>query len=82
LGTSIAIAFGRVLRRLRLEAGMTQEELGLEADLQRKYISLLELGEKQPTITSVFKLAGALQVKPGKMIALTDTELNGQQPVA
>jgi transcriptional regulator with XRE-family HTH domain len=75
---SIATAFGRVLRRLRLEACMKQEQLGLEADLQRKFISLLELGEKQPTITSVFKLAAALQIKPGKIIALTDAELNGQ----
>jgi len=78
LGISITTAFGRVLRRLRLEAGMTQEELGLDADLQRKFISLLELGEKQPTITSVFKLAAALRIKPGKMIALTDAELDEQ----
>ena len=78
MGISITTAFGRVLRRLRLEAGMTQEELGLDADLQRKFISLLELGEKQPTITSVFKLAAALRIKPGKMIALTDAELDEQ----
>ena len=55
---------------------MTQEQLGLEADLQRKYITLLELGEKQPTITSVFKLASALRVKPGKVISLTEAELD------
>lgn len=78
MGISIANAFGRVLRKLRLEAGLTQEELGLEADLQRKYISSLELGEKQPTITSVFKLAVALKIKPGKVIALTEAELNEQ----
>ena len=78
MSTSIAVAFGRVLRRLRVEAGVTQEDLGLEADLQRKYISLLELGQKQPTITTVFKLASALNVKPGKMLSLTEAELDDE----
>ena len=78
MSASIATAFGRVLRRLRLEAGLTQEGLGLEADLQRKYISLLELGEKQPTITTVFKLASALKVQPSLIIALTEVEPENQ----
>lgn len=73
----IATAFGLVLRRLRKEMGLSQEELGFEAGLQRKHISSLELGDKQPTITSVFKLAAALQIKPGKLVALVDTELAG-----
>jgi len=73
-----AIAFGLVLRRLRINKGLTQEKLGFEADLQRKHISSLELGEKQPTITSVFKLAAALKMKPGKFVTLVDNELAKQ----
>lgn len=73
-------AFGLVLRRLRKERGLSQEELGFEAGLQRKHISSLELGEKQPTITSVFKLAAALKVKPGKFIGLVDNELTKEHP--
>jgi transcriptional regulator with XRE-family HTH domain len=76
LSISIATAFGRALRKQRLAAGLTQEELGLEADLQRNYISCLELGEKQPSVTSVFKLAAALNIKPGKLISLVEAELN------
>lgn len=71
----IVRAFGLVLRRLRKERGLSQEALGFEADLQRKHISALELGEKQPTITSVFKLAVALKIKPGKLVALVDSEI-------
>lgn len=44
-----AVAFGKVLRRLRKEAGLTQEQLGLEADLRRTYVSILELGQQQPS---------------------------------
>lgn len=55
-----ALAFGRVLRRLRLEKGLTQEELGLDAELRRTYISVLELGNQQPSLTTILKVAKAL----------------------
>jgi transcriptional regulator with XRE-family HTH domain len=66
-----AIAFGRVLRALRQDAGMTQEELGLEADLRRTYVSILELGQQQPSLESLLKLAAALKVRPGDMVDKT-----------
>ena len=69
---NIPLVFGKVLRRLRLAAGLTQEELGFKAGLQRKYISLLELGTQQPTLTSIFKLSSALNIKPGRMLDLMD----------
>jgi transcriptional regulator with XRE-family HTH domain len=75
LENEIIAAFGRTLRKLRLESGQTQEQMGLEADLQRKYISLLELGERQPTITSLFKLAAALKIKPSKLVQHLEKEL-------
>ena len=62
------IAFGQVLRRMRLAAGMTQEQLGLEAGVQRNFVSLIETGQNQPTIATVFKLAAALGVRPSKLV--------------
>jgi transcriptional regulator with XRE-family HTH domain len=69
---SLPLAFGVVLRQLRLEANLTQEELGLQADIQRKHVSMLELGEKQPTLATIFKLADALSVKPSRFIQMVD----------
>ncbi|MFA7681204.1 MAG: helix-turn-helix transcriptional regulator [Pigmentiphaga sp.] len=66
---NIATAFGRVLRELRKCAGLTQEQLGFEAGLERNYISLLELGERQPTMNSLFKLAQPLNVPPSQIVA-------------
>ena len=63
-----AIAFGKVLRQLREEAGLTQEQLGFEAELRRTYVSILELGQQQPSLTTIIKLAGALNCRPGKLI--------------
>jgi len=40
-------AFGKALREVRKEKGLTQEQLGFEADLQRIYVSKLELGQQQ-----------------------------------
>ncbi len=69
-------AFGKVLRRLRIELGLSQEALALSADLQRNYISLMELGQNQPTITTIFKLANALNIKPSKLMDLVENEID------
>lgn len=63
-----AIAFGLVLRHLRREAGLSQEQLALEAGIERNFVSLIERGINQPTIRVIFKLAGALKVDPSAML--------------
>jgi transcriptional regulator with XRE-family HTH domain len=65
----VAIAFGKVIRELRVKAGLTQEQLGFEADLRRTFISILELGQQQPTLTTIMKLATALNTTATEIIA-------------
>jgi transcriptional regulator with XRE-family HTH domain len=67
--------FGKVIRDLRKNAGLTQEQLGLEADLRRTFVSLLELGQQQPTLSTILKLAKALNVSASKIIELVEIEL-------
>jgi transcriptional regulator with XRE-family HTH domain len=74
LKTQPGAAFGRVLRTLRKERGLSQEELALEADLQRNYVSLIERGINQPTVTTIFKLALAPKVRPSEVIARVEVE--------
>ncbi len=62
-------AFGRALRSRRLAMGLSQEQLGLESGVQRNFISLIETGQNQPTIGTIFKLAHALEIKPSKLVA-------------
>lgn len=71
-----AVAFGKVLRRLRKEAGLTQEQLGLEAELRRTYVSILELGQQQPSLNTLFKLARALNVPAAELVSAVETELS------
>lgn len=70
---SPAQAFGTALREFRKKAGLTQEGLALEAGIERNYVSLIELGRNQPTITVIFKLAKALNIKPSKLISIAES---------
>ncbi|GHU25846.1 hypothetical protein AGMMS50256_01370 [Betaproteobacteria bacterium] len=75
------IAFGRVLRRIRKDKGLSQEVLAFESGLQRNFISLLELGERSPTLRSLFKIGAALAVSPANLLVLTEVEIDGGGPV-
>lgn len=61
-------AFGKTLRKRRLAKLLTQEVLATEANLSRAYISDLEMGKKDPSLFTVFKLADALKLKPSVLI--------------
>lgn len=53
-------ALGRAVRRLRIEAAITQEDLAFEAGLERSYVSSIELAHKDPSFTTLQKIAAAL----------------------
>jgi transcriptional regulator with XRE-family HTH domain len=72
---TVARAFGRVLRQLRIEAGVTQEGLALSADLARPYMSMLEKGNRNPSLATVFQLAAARGVEPSEMVVRVQREV-------
>ena len=67
-------AFGRALKKIRLKKKLTQEDLSLEAQLARIYISELEYGKKTPSIETVFKISKALNIKCSRLMNLTEEE--------
>jgi transcriptional regulator with XRE-family HTH domain len=69
------LAFGRVLRTVRREVGLTQEQLALAADIDRTFVSLIERGERQPTVRVLFKLAAALHVSAVRLIQMTEDQV-------
>jgi len=69
-------AFGKVLREIRIEKMISQERLGLESDYHRTYISLLERGQRSPTLTTVFYLAKVLNVKASEIIKRVEANMN------
>jgi transcriptional regulator with XRE-family HTH domain len=54
---------GRNVRRLGMAAGISQAELANRMGVDRAYVSGLELGQRNPTILSLWHTAQALRVK-------------------
>jgi transcriptional regulator with XRE-family HTH domain len=69
------VAFGQVLRALRRDAGLSQEQLAFAAEIERNFVSLIERGVNQPSIRVIFKLAQALGLPPSEMILLVEEKL-------
>ena len=61
-------SFGIILREKRKDQGFSQEALALEAGIDRNFVSLLERGLNQPSLSTVFKLANALNLKPSDLV--------------
>lgn len=59
---------GRNVRRLRVGKGLSQEAFADEAGIHRTYVSDIERGSRNPTITIVERLAVALGVEAGELL--------------
>ncbi len=68
--------FGGVLRQFRLKKGLSQENLAFEAGLDRTFVSMLERGLRQPTLSSLFTLAEALRIPASRIVRLTEKEIS------
>lgn len=64
----IKVIFGKVLRDLRKNKGVSQETLALEAGLDRSYISKLETGVYQPSMSTLFSIAEVLEIEPSEIV--------------
>jgi len=53
--------FGKKVKEIRQEFGISQEELSFRADLHRTYISSIELGKRNVSLVNIEKLANALE---------------------
>ena len=69
-------AFGKALKRLRVEKGLSQERLAFQARLHRTHISLLERGRRQPTLATLFRLAAVLGVSAVGVIQAVQEEID------
>lgn len=64
---------GRAIKQLRTERGLSQEEIGLHAEIHPTWISHIESGRNNPAWGSVRRIAAALGVKLSELAALAET---------
>lgn len=57
------------IRKARIAAGLTQEELAAKANLSREYINYLERGKRQPTVAVFIRLCKAMKADAPEMLS-------------
>lgn len=65
-------ALGEAIRRLRTEAGLSQEQLAERAATDLTQIGGLERGTRNPSYTTLLRLADALRTRVGEIALLAD----------
>ncbi|WVN41778.1 helix-turn-helix transcriptional regulator [beta proteobacterium MWH-UniP1] len=68
-------ALGLTVRSLRTEKGWSQTELALRADIDRNYLSLIELGKNSPSVRLLSRLCAALGVSTSTLLSEVEARL-------
>ncbi len=73
--SAVSIAFGHVIRELRLGAELSQEALSFKAGRHRTYVSAIERGQSAPTVDTLWVLAESLGVRPSELVSRVEARL-------
>lgn len=74
--SEVTRAFGDTIRDLRKKKGLSQEDLCHLAEISRSFLSEIERGVKQPTISTLFVLAENLGVKAATIVSKVEKSLS------
>jgi transcriptional regulator with XRE-family HTH domain len=69
-------AFGKALREVRAERGLSQEEAALACNIDRAYFGQLERATKSPTLKTIWRIADSLELKPSDLLARAEKLLD------
>jgi transcriptional regulator with XRE-family HTH domain len=72
--TEVLVAFGRAVRRLRVERGWSQERLAEVAGIHRTYVGDVERGLRNVSLVNIERLARALSVDLPTLMAGVEAE--------
>jgi len=67
--------YGKTLKDIRAQKGISQQELAFMTELDRTYISMLERNLRQPSLETVFKISAALGLKASEFIRLIEARI-------
>lgn len=70
----LAPRVGRVIRKYRESAGLSQEALAEGSGLHRTYISLVERGHRNISVDALSQIAEALGVYPSRLMSEAEKE--------
>ncbi|MFC5985715.1 helix-turn-helix domain-containing protein [Marinicrinis lubricantis] len=58
-----------------IDRGLSQEDLAGLREVDRSYISMIEVGKNEPSVTKIFQLCDALQINPSSFLRLVEADL-------
>src|SRR5271156_638299 len=73
-------AFGKVLREIRLQSNLSQEQLAEDSDIDRTFVGMLERGLTSPSLRTFLRLSEALRVSPCEMMQRLTQEMKRSKP--
>lgn len=76
MAQGIELAFSIILKKIRHEKQVSQEQLALESGLDRTYISLLERGLRQPTLKTIFLISKAFDTDPSDLVRMVKDKID------
>lgn len=63
---------GRNVRRLRIERGLTQEQVAFDAKIDLTYEGGIERGKRNPSLLVMVRIAEVLRVPPSELLSGAD----------
>lgn len=69
------------IRRVRVAKGISQDDLALEAEIERSYVGHLERGKKNPTVETLEKIARALNCTVAEFFSEVPEDANQPAPL-
>lgn len=79
---ALVAAFAEALRQARAQAGMTQEELADRAQVSVRFISFLETGKRQPSLSALAAVSEGLKLPMSALIRSVEVRLNERRSVS
>jgi transcriptional regulator with XRE-family HTH domain len=70
------VAFGRTVRKARRDRDLSQEALADEAGLSAKHIGEIERANKDPRLTTVLRIARALELRTSELLHAYEDRLD------
>jgi transcriptional regulator with XRE-family HTH domain len=76
----ILMAVGDKLKNIRQQKNMTQEDLALQAGIAISQIGRIERGKLNPSVSTLFVIALALEVEPKELFNFEELFIKGKSP--
>lgn len=63
-----------IIKQLRIERGLTQEQMAFEINISTSYLGMIERGERNLSLKNIQEIAYFFKIKPSELLAMAEKE--------